>query len=77
MCDKYIFIKKTPLTLTYTRTEYMVPPRVYLAGPEIFFPREEALRLAAEKKAICSDLGLEGVFPFDLEVQYAELVGVI
>ena len=45
------------------------PPRVYLAGPEVFLPRVEALRLAEEKKAICAAAGLEGVFPFDLEAK--------
>lgn len=41
-------------------------PRVYLAGPEVFLPRAEALQIAEEKKAICAHLGLFGVFPFDL-----------
>ena len=32
-------------------------------------PREQALRVADEKKAICAELGLKGVFPFDLEIR--------
>jgi nucleoside 2-deoxyribosyltransferase len=43
--------------------------KVYLAGPEVFLPRAQALQIAADKKAICAALGLEGVFPFDLEVK--------
>ncbi len=37
--------------------------RIYLAGPDVFHPDAEAL--GAEKKAICAELGLEGVFPLD------------
>jgi len=40
--------------------------RVYLAGPDVFHP--DALRIGAEKKAICAGLGLTGVFPFDESV---------
>ena len=44
-------------------------PLVYLAGPDVFLPRAEALALAEEKKKICAELGLEGIFPFDVEAQ--------
>jgi nucleoside 2-deoxyribosyltransferase len=37
--------------------------RVYLAGPEVFLP--DALEVAAAKKRICAQHGLEGVFPLD------------
>jgi nucleoside 2-deoxyribosyltransferase len=37
--------------------------RVYLAGPDVFFPH--AAEHAAAKKRICADHGLEGVFPTD------------
>ena len=37
--------------------------RVYLAGPEVFLP--DALEVAAAKKRICAEHGLEGVFPLD------------
>jgi hypothetical protein len=43
--------------------------QVYLAGPDVFLPREVALRTAKAKKAVCCELGLVGVFPFDLEAQ--------
>jgi nucleoside 2-deoxyribosyltransferase len=39
-----------------------MPPRVYLAGPDVFFP--EPLSWAARKKAICDRHGLIGVTPF-------------
>lgn len=41
----------------------MVPPRVYLAGPDVFLP--DPASMAARKKAICAAHGLEGVFPTD------------
>jgi nucleoside 2-deoxyribosyltransferase len=37
--------------------------KVYLAGPDVFFPDAEAM--AAAKKRICAAHGLEGVFPTD------------
>ena len=37
--------------------------RVYLAGPDVFFP--DALAWMARKKAICADLHLTGVSPLD------------
>jgi nucleoside 2-deoxyribosyltransferase len=37
--------------------------RVYLAGPEVFLADRDAI--AAEKKAICAQQGLIGVFPTD------------
>lgn len=41
-------------------------PRIYLAGPEVFLRRPA--ELAAAKKKICADLGLEGVFPLDSDL---------
>lgn len=38
-------------------------PRVYLAGPEVFFPN--ALAQGAEKKRLCAEFGFAGVFPLD------------
>lgn len=38
-------------------------PRLYLAGPDVFLP--DPLAAAASMKAICEELGLEGVFPMD------------
>src|SRR5258708_3470219 len=40
-----------------------MPPRVYLAGPDVFFP--EPVRWAAGKKTICDRNGLIGVSPLD------------
>jgi nucleoside 2-deoxyribosyltransferase len=40
-----------------------MPPRVYLAGPDVFFP--DPLAWAARKKAICERHGLIGVSPLD------------
>ena len=38
-------------------------PRIYLAGPEVFFPN--ALAQGEEKKRLCADHGFEGVYPLD------------
>jgi nucleoside 2-deoxyribosyltransferase len=38
-------------------------PRVYLAGPDVFFP--EPLKIARKRKDFLSGLGMEGVFPLD------------
>jgi len=44
------------------------PPRIYLAGYEVFFePRKEA-EIAEAKKRLCASWGLEGVFPGDAAV---------
>jgi nucleoside 2-deoxyribosyltransferase len=42
-----------------------IPPTVYLAGPEVFFPDVEAI--AARLKALCATHGLTGLFPTDAE----------
>ncbi len=39
------------------------PPRVYLAGPDVFLA--DPLALAGRKKALCAAYGFEGVFPLD------------
>jgi nucleoside 2-deoxyribosyltransferase len=41
--------------------------RVYLAGPDVFFP--DAAAVLARKKEICTRYGLEGLSPLDNEVQ--------
>jgi nucleoside 2-deoxyribosyltransferase len=41
----------------------MSRPRLYLAGPDVFLP--DPLAAAAAMKAICEELGLEGLFPID------------
>lgn len=48
----------------------MPAPRVYLAGPEVFLP--DAPAVAAEKKRICAENGLEGVFPLDADLAWPE-----
>ncbi len=40
--------------------------RVYLAGPEVFL--KNAKEVGAQKKALCTKYGFEGVFPIDVEV---------
>ena len=37
--------------------------RVYLAGPDVFFP--DAIEIGNAKKRICAQFGFEGVFPLD------------
>ncbi|MEL7048092.1 MAG: nucleoside 2-deoxyribosyltransferase [Pseudomonadota bacterium] len=41
-------------------------PHIYLAGPEVFLPN--ALEVADQKKRICADHGLTGVFPLDADL---------
>lgn len=41
-------------------------PRVYLAGPMVFYP--DALETFAEMKALCARHGLEGVAPSDNQI---------
>ncbi len=49
----------------------MSPPRIYLAGPEVFLP--DALAVGAHKAALCAEHGLEGVFPLDAGLDLAGL----
>ncbi len=49
----------------------MSPPRIYLAGPEVFLP--DALAMGARKAALCAAHGLEGVFPLDAQLGLAGL----
>jgi nucleoside 2-deoxyribosyltransferase len=42
-------------------------PRIYLAGPDVFLP--DPIAFGAKKKQVCERYGLEGVFPFDAEVE--------
>jgi nucleoside 2-deoxyribosyltransferase len=44
--------------------------RVYLAGPDVFFPN--VCEHAHELKMTCNEFGLEGVFPLDANVQQEE-----
>ncbi len=38
--------------------------KVYLAGPDIFFP--DAIAIGARKKELCAQYGLEGLYPLDV-----------
>src|SRR3954471_17847562 len=42
------------------------PPRVYLAGPDVFL--RDPLTAAAAKKQLCASYGFVGVFPLDAEL---------
>jgi len=42
------------------------PPRIYLAGPDVFLPNAHAIGTA--KCDVCHDHGLAGVFPLDGEL---------
>ncbi|MCM0612948.1 nucleoside 2-deoxyribosyltransferase [Marinobacter sediminum] len=46
--------------------------RIYLAGPEVFFSREEHGAIVAEKKRILREHGFEGVDPLDTDLTLAE-----
>ena len=41
------------------------PLRVYLAGPDVFFP--DAVEIGEAKKRICAEHGLVGVYPLDAD----------
>lgn len=41
----------------------MYIPRIYLAGPDVFY--QDALEVGIKKKKICETMGFEGIFPLD------------
>jgi nucleoside 2-deoxyribosyltransferase len=45
-------------------------PRIYLAGPEVFFPN--AIAQGEVKKQLCAQHGFEGVYPLDNVIADAE-----
>ncbi|PXX89520.1 nucleoside 2-deoxyribosyltransferase [Marinobacter vulgaris] len=47
------------------------PKRIYLAGPEVFFPAEEHQAIVAEKKRLLREYGFEGVDPLDTELAFS------
>ena len=49
----------------------MSPPRIYLAGPEVFLT--DAIAMVARKAAMCADYCLQGVFPLDAQLGLAGL----
>jgi len=46
-------------------------PRIYLAGPEVFFPN--AVAQGETKKRLCAEHGFEGVYPLDNAIETAQL----
>lgn len=46
------------------------PKRIYLAGPEVFFPEADHQAIVAAKKRILAGHGLEGVDPLDTVVSF-------
>ncbi|CAN1721490.1 Nucleoside 2-deoxyribosyltransferase [Hyphomicrobium sp. 1Nfss2.1] len=44
-------------------------PRIYLAGPEVFFP--DAVQQGEAKKRVCAEHGFEGVYPLDNAIEGA------
>ncbi|HBX41047.1 MAG TPA: nucleoside 2-deoxyribosyltransferase [Marinobacter adhaerens] len=48
------------------------PRRIYLAGPEVFFPAEEHRAIVAEKKRALREAGFEGVDPLDTGLEFSE-----
>ncbi|MGF2734825.1 nucleoside 2-deoxyribosyltransferase [Marinobacter sp. DUT-1] len=48
------------------------PKRVYLAGPEVFFPATEHQIIVTEKKRILRELGWEGVDPLDTDLEFSD-----
>jgi len=55
------------LVILITLSTLFAEPRVYLAGPDVFYPNPEMQ--AEKKKEICKRYGLQGVFPMDEEVK--------
>jgi len=45
--------------------------KVYLAGPDVFFPNPQEVGL--KKKSICAEYGFEGLFPLDNEISASNL----
>ncbi|MDR3581042.1 MAG: nucleoside 2-deoxyribosyltransferase [Oryzomonas sp.] len=45
--------------------------RAYLAGPDVFLPNP--LEMALNKKSLCTEFGIEGVFPLDAALNLSEL----
>lgn len=48
------------------------PHRIYLAGPEVFFPEQEHRAIVAEKKRLLREHGFEGVDPLDTDLEFPE-----
>lgn len=46
------------------------PVPIYLAGPEVFLT--DAVAIGLEKKRLCAEYGIDGLFPFDNEVDASQ-----
>ncbi len=46
--------------------------RIYLAGPEVFFPAEEHQAIVAEKKRLLRNAGFEGADPLDTALEFSD-----
>ncbi|QSP93855.1 nucleoside 2-deoxyribosyltransferase [Marinobacter salinisoli] len=46
------------------------PKRIYLAGPEVFFPADAHKTILAHKLSLLRDAGLEGVDPLDTTINF-------
>lgn len=46
--------------------------RIYLAGPEVFFPAEEHQAIVAKKKRLLREYGLDGIDPLDTELVFSD-----
>ncbi len=53
------------------------PKRIYLAGPEVFFPATEHQSIVAEKKRLLREYGFEGVDPFFSAELFRRCVGAL
>ena len=51
------------------KTEVMSGTKVYLAGPDVFYP--DALARGHQMRGICSDYGFQGVYPLDTPIDLA------
>ena len=47
------------------------PKRIYLAGPEVFFPAEGHQSIVSEKKRLLQEYGFEGIDPLDTELAFS------
>lgn len=57
--------------MTNAAGKYESGPKAYLAGPDVFFPN--ASQVAFEKKQICANHGIIGLFPLDNEISTGQL----
>ncbi len=48
------------------------PKRIYLAGPEVFFPATEHQAIVAEKKRLLREYGFEGIDPLETELAFSD-----